>query len=95
MKAVLHTVSKPAGYCCSNRGRFSNVLFDEKLEQSYLTVDRAAREKLLQEAMAIAVKEVGIIPLHSQVNTWATRKGLVYEARTDETTLAQSTSKAN
>lgn len=95
LKAVLHTVSKPAGYCCSNRGRFSNVLFDDLLEQSFLTVDRAAREKLLQDAMAIAVEDVGIIPLHSQVNTWATRKGLSYEARTDETTLAESTSTAN
>ena len=58
-------------------------MFDDLLEQSYLTVARAARKKLLQEAMAIAVKEVGVIPVHIQVNTWATRKGLSYEELTD------------
>jgi peptide/nickel transport system substrate-binding protein len=31
---------------------------------------------------------VAIIPLHYQVNTWATRKGIKYRARTDEATVA-------
>jgi hypothetical protein len=29
------------------------------------------------------------------VNVWGTRKGITYEARTDETTLAQSARPAN
>jgi peptide/nickel transport system substrate-binding protein len=32
--------------------------------------------------------ELGIIPLHHQINTWATRKGVTYTPRTDEYTLA-------
>ena len=45
-------------------------------------------EQLLVEATEIAIGDLGIIPLHYQVNTWAMRKGLRYEARTDENTLA-------
>jgi peptide/nickel transport system substrate-binding protein len=32
--------------------------------------------------------ELGIIPIHHQINTWATRKGVTYEPRIDEYTLA-------
>jgi peptide/nickel transport system substrate-binding protein len=53
------------------------------------TVDDAAREKLLQEASEIALGDLGIIPLYYQINTWATRKGLTYVARSDEYSLAQ------
>jgi peptide/nickel transport system substrate-binding protein len=51
-------------------------------------VDESRREKLLQEAVAIAMKDVGVIPTHFQVNTWAARKGIVYTPRTDERTHA-------
>jgi peptide/nickel transport system substrate-binding protein len=44
---------------------------------------------LLAKATEIAIGEdVGIIPLHYQVNTWAAKKGLKYIPRTDERTLA-------
>jgi peptide/nickel transport system substrate-binding protein len=36
--------------------------------------------------------DVGIIPSHYQINTWAAKKGLSYEARTDEYTLGMSVS---
>ena len=36
----------------------------------------------------MAINDVAIIPLHYQVNTWATRKGLKYTPRTDERTVA-------
>ena len=48
---------------------------------------RAAKAKLI-EATEIAMQELGIIPLHYQVNIWAMRKGLTYKARTDAYTLA-------
>jgi peptide/nickel transport system substrate-binding protein len=34
------------------------------------------------------MEDVGIIPLHYQVNIWAMQKGLTYTARTDGYTLA-------
>ena len=53
------------------------------------TIDDKERESLLQRAATLAMKDVGIVPLHHQINTWATKKGVVYTPRTDEYTLAQ------
>ena len=50
-------------------------------------MDDAKREKLLQKATEVGIGDLGIIPLHYQVNTWATRKGLAYKPRTDEATV--------
>ena len=36
----------------------------------------------------MAIEDAAIIPLHYQVNTWASTKGLSYIPRTDEFTLA-------
>jgi peptide/nickel transport system substrate-binding protein len=42
---------------------------------------------LLAETTELAIgKNQGIIPLHYQVNTWATREGLKYHPRADERT---------
>jgi peptide/nickel transport system substrate-binding protein len=86
--ALLHTHDKSNGFGGANRGRYSNPQMDNILEQALVTVDRKEHEQLLIKATEIAIGDLGIIPLHYQVNTWATRKGLRYEARTDENTLA-------
>jgi peptide/nickel transport system substrate-binding protein len=86
--ALLHTYDKEAGYGVSNRGRFSNKEMDATLEEALRTVDREKHKALLIEATEIAMRELGIIPLHYQVNIWAMQKGLSYTARTDAYTLA-------
>jgi peptide/nickel transport system substrate-binding protein len=63
---------------------------DKLIQQALATVDDGKREKILQQATEIAIGELGIIPLHYQVNTWATRKGLAYTPRTDEYTMVMS-----
>ena len=90
LKSLLHTYDKARGFGASNRGRYSNPEVDKLVEQALATVDDAKREKLLQQATEVAIEDLGIIPLHYQVNTWATRKGLAYTPRTDEYTLAMS-----
>ena len=47
------------------------------------------------QATEVAIDDVGIIPLHYQVNTWALRRGFTYKPRTDEYTLATGVGKAN
>lgn len=69
-------------------GRYANQKVDNLLERALSTIDDKQREKLVQEAVTIAMTDLGIIPLHHQVNTWATRKGVTYTPRTDEYTLA-------
>jgi len=90
LKSLLHTYDKARGFGASNRGRYSNAEVDRLIEQALATVDDAKREKLLQQATEVAIEDLGIIPLHYQVNVWATRKGLAYTPRTDEYTLATS-----
>jgi peptide/nickel transport system substrate-binding protein len=69
-------------------GRYSNPKVNDLLDKALATLDDKAREKQIQDAVGIAMTELGIIPLHHQINTWATRKGVVYTPRIDEYTLA-------
>ena len=91
LRSIVHTRTESFGR--SNRARYSNVIFDAKLEEALVTVDDAKRERLLQEAMGVVINDYGAIPTHYQVNTWALRKGLTYLGRTDENTLANGVSK--
>jgi peptide/nickel transport system substrate-binding protein len=88
LKALLATFSKDKGMGAANRGRYSNPKMDTALEQALATVNDAQREKLLQQATEIAIGDLGIIPLYHQHNLWATRRGVTYEARSDERTFA-------
>ena len=72
----------------ANRGRHSDPKVDSLVQKALATVDADARGKLLAEATEIAVGEnFGVIPLHYQVNTWASKKGSSYQPRTDERTI--------
>ena len=88
LKALLATFNKDKGMGAANRGRYSNPKLDAVLGQALATVNDAQREKLLQQATEIGVGDLGIIPLYHQHNLWAARRGIVYEARSDERTFA-------
>ena len=95
LKSLLATFNRETGMGPSNRGRYSNKEFDETLAKALVTVDDSAREKLLQKATELAMADVGLIPLHYEVSTWATRKGLTYIGRSDQGTLATYVRVAN
>ena len=88
LKSLIHTYDKDAGFGSSNRGRHSDPETDAMIEMALSTVDDAKRRDLLAQATERAIDNVAIIPTHFQVNTWAAKKGLKYNARTDEATLA-------
>jgi peptide/nickel transport system substrate-binding protein len=88
LRSLLATPNRELGFGASNRGRYSNPKVDEVLGKALQTVDPAAREKLLFEASETALRDFGLIPLYYQVNLWAMRSNLTYQARTDEYTLA-------
>jgi peptide/nickel transport system substrate-binding protein len=95
LKSLILTHDKSKGHGASNRGRFSSPDVNKLVEQALATVDDKKREKLLQEATELAIgKYQAIIPLHYQVNTWATKPGLKYRARTDERTIVMDVLKA-
>ncbi len=82
---LLETFSDKAGQ--GNRGRYSNPAFDAALTEARRTLDDARREALLQQATRIAMTDLGVIPLFYLANTWALRKDLSYEGRSDGYTL--------
>jgi len=88
LKALLMTYNRDKGFGTANRGRYSNGKVDALTEDALATVDDAKREALLQRATELAINDTAIVPLHFQVNLWATRDGITYAPRTDENTLA-------
>jgi len=87
LKSLLATHDPSKGKGASNRGRHSDAKVDALLDQALATVDDTRRAALLAETTELAIgKNQGIIPLHYQVNTWATREGLKYHPRADERT---------
>jgi peptide/nickel transport system substrate-binding protein len=95
LKSLLATFSREKGMGPSNRGRYSNPEVDKLINDALATVDDAKRQDLLARATEVAIEDVGIIPLHYQVNTWAMRRGFTYKPRTDERTLAGDIAKTN
>ena len=95
LKSLLATFDREKGMGASNRGRYSNPQVDKLINEALATVDDTKRAALLAQATEVAIEDVGIIPLHYQVNTWGMRRGFGYKPRTDEYTLAGSVTKAN
>ena len=88
LRSHLVTNDPPKGMGTFAWGRYSHPMVDELTVKALATKDDKAREKLLQDATAIAINDLGIIPIHHQINTWAAKKGISYTPRTDEYTLA-------
>jgi peptide/nickel transport system substrate-binding protein len=88
LRSVLATVNPDKGMGTVNFGLYSNAKLDALLEEALRSVDDARRERLLKDAVAVAINDVGLIPLHHQVVTWGARKGITYIPRTDERTYA-------
>lgn len=89
LRALLATRNPEKGMGSVNYGSFSSAKMDALLEEALRTVDDKKRSALLQEATKVAlVDEVGLLPIHHQVTTWASRKGFEYTPRTDERSYA-------
>jgi len=86
---VLSTYDKEAGLGVFNRSRYSNPQFDAALKRAMAEFNDAKRNAGLQEATRIAFNDVGVVPLFWPIMHWAAKKGVGYEARRDESTLAQ------
>ena len=74
----------------NNYERWENERFNELMQGALSTVDHAEYDRKLEEATAVAMEELPIIPTHFQVVCRATRNGLTYEPRADEYTQAES-----
>ena len=91
---VLATYDKDAGLGAFNRSRYSNPQFDAALKLTLTEFSEKKRIAYLQEATRIAFNDVAVVPLYWPIVHWAAKKGVVYEARRSEETLAQKASLA-
>ncbi len=85
---VLGTYDPATNRGASNSARRSIPALDALTDRALATIDDAAREKLLIQAVELASAEVATIPLHQLINFWASKKTVVYEPRQDERTVA-------
>jgi peptide/nickel transport system substrate-binding protein len=90
LKSLVATPDKLKGMGTTNSARYSNPAMDAKLEEALRTVDDAKREALIAEASQIVMADHGLLPLHFEVSVWAMKKGLTYEGRADQITIAQN-----
>jgi peptide/nickel transport system substrate-binding protein len=88
LRSLAATPSAEKGYGAWNWGRYSNPKVDALLEQGFATLDEKKREALAREAATLALKDVPVILLHHQLASWAMKKGIAYNPRTDEYTFA-------
>lgn len=89
LRQYVTTDNDALGIGASNYGGWSDPAFDKVLVQAIATVDETRRAELLRQATQMAVDKLGFIPLHFESSLWAFRKGLRYEGRMDQYTLAQ------
>ncbi len=76
------------GLGTSNYGGWSDPAFDTPVRAALSTMDDAARAGLLRQASAVLAAQMPVIPLHFENALWATRAGLRYGGRWDQTTRA-------
>jgi peptide/nickel transport system substrate-binding protein len=93
IKPLLGTFDKDKGTGTANRGRYSNPAVDKLIADALATVDDARRGALLSQATETAIGDVGLIPSHYQITTWATRKGVKIQARPSEYTVVSGITK--
>lgn len=89
LKSLVASPSPEKGAGLTNHGGYSNPQVDTLLLTALATADDTRRETVLAQAMKVAMDDFAIIPLHHEVTSWILRKGLTYDGRADQCTLAQ------
>ncbi len=95
LRSIIACENRERGMGPFNWSRYCNARVDELTGQALATADMRRRNALLREAAKLAASEGAIIPIHFQSTTWAARRGIAIEGRSDERTLAMSFRPAN
>lgn len=85
---IMNTFDQQRRTGASNGGRFSSAELDRMTQEATSILDDAQRERALQDLVRWVAREAPIMPLVQLNHTWATRRGLTYQARMDERTVA-------
>ncbi|MCU0896656.1 MAG: ABC transporter substrate-binding protein [Burkholderiales bacterium] len=82
LQSLARTVG-PGGDGNFNLGRYSNPQMDARVERIKTETDRAVRDRIIGEALAIHNEDVAHVPLHHQVIPWAMRSSVSAVHRAD------------
>lgn len=88
MASLLRTFDPPTGLGSSNRGRYSNAELDRLLARADSTMDDAERERLVAQAVSMAMDDVALVPIFFWKGSWGLRRGLTMTPRGDQYTYA-------
>jgi peptide/nickel transport system substrate-binding protein len=94
-KNVLATFDRERRTGSANSRRFSSPEFDAMLARAETIMDDEQREAAIRGLVRWTAENVPMFPLVHLNNVWALRRGLTYEARMDERTLAMGVRAAN
>ena len=86
------SLDRDRGIGTSNYSGWSDPAFDAEAIPALTTMDDQARDRLLQSASRRALDQMPVLPIHFESAVWAFRRGLTFEGRMDQTTLAQEIS---
>ncbi|MHB2168203.1 ABC transporter substrate-binding protein [Alsobacter sp. R-9] len=90
LRAIIACENKDRGWGAFNWSRYCNKEVDDLLAKGLATMDDKQRTTILNQASKIAANDGAVIPIHFQSTTWAAKKGIAIEPRSDERTLAMS-----
>ena len=86
--SVLSSFDRAARTGAANHRRVSDPELDALMRRASATMDDAAREAVLHEAVRRYADQVWNFPILHLGNVWASRRGMTYVARKDERTVA-------
>lgn len=87
LSTVIHGRDPAHGFGQANRSGFADAKLDAAIREA-AELGGEAREPALRAAMRAALEQVPIVPLYNAGVVTAARRGIVYEPRMDEQTVA-------
>lgn len=88
LRSLVRTFNAQLGAGAANRGRYSNPELDKLIDQAMETLDRPARAEISAKATEMAIKDTAIVPMYFEQSTWGMKRGLKYQPRIDQYTMA-------
>ena len=82
--SMMYSRGKKEGYGGANRGAYSSEEFDSWIEKADATPRIEERDKFLQEATKIAVRDIVLIPIHYEQDLYAVKNSVDLKPRMDK-----------
>ena len=87
--SLLVTPNKEKGQGTTNRSRYSNPAMDKLVIDSGSVMDDAQRAAMLAKASEMAMADYAMLPIQFEHSVWAMKKGISFQGRADQQTMAQ------